>query len=457
MDGRVGKLLPVHASPDAMAACVGKWKAVSQAITPHLLKFIERVRRPIGFERWSASFPPARREALRKTRTDGNDMPNLVASSFLKRELAVKDNADLAFKDPRFIQGCPLELSASCGPSLRVLAKNVREGLRPREFTRAEIESGRQIIYTCGLNSEEVGDSLARATKLIEEMCEAGERVVYVEDDQSRFDLHLLKGPFKHLSGLYRKLLARRVASLLRRKTAKGVTNLGTSYSVPYTMQSGWPDTSVGDTLVNATMKFHIHGVGRKWISIICGDDSVTITTDREVDRIGGVPGLVAEYASLGMEVEAKIEWDPLQVGFCSGRFFPHGDSFILMPKTGKLLAKLCWDMVDRNPSDRKAWLRGIVATLKHYGQIDPLLRALGESLGRELGDGKVISEWFNEYKHHIGNVTAPSVADVDVYFDAHYALSHSDIEELASLLSQQKVGQFCEHPLLSSLVAADV
>jgi len=247
------------------------------------------------------------------------------------------------------------------------------------------------------MSANAIGDAYAKAIECIEREMDEDDSLVFIEDDQSRFDLHLLEGPFSLLHGVYRQFLPRKVAALLKRGKSRGVSCLGTKYSVDYTMQSGWPDTSCGDTLVNAAMKYHIHGVGNLWISIICGDDSVTVTTAKSLSSLGGEAGLLRQYADFGMEVEIKTSNHPLDVEFCSGRFFPHYGSYVLMPKTGKLLAKMCWDAVQRNPVHRVEWLRGVAQTLVTYGRVDPFLLTLGLMIRHRCGEGKSLMPTVNE------------------------------------------------------------
>jgi hypothetical protein len=457
MDGRVGKKLPMHDSDEVSAAVLDHWKVITFGLLPFLLSHIARVFMPVPFADWLKSFVPRRRDALNKVVRDCHDMPKLVASSFIKKELAIKDKSDVVFKDPRFIQGCPLELSAKTGPYIRVFAKHMREGLRPKNWLSGDLVVGKQVIYTCGLTSEEIGENFAKATLLISELCGDEEKVVYLEDDQSRFDLHLTEGPFWFLDRLYSRVLPRKVRHLLRRRKSSGVTGLGTKYSVPFTMQSGWPDTSAGDTAVNILMKFHIHGVGRKWISIVCGDDSVTVTTDKELARIGGLNGIIRSYAAFGMEVEATSTSDPLLVGFCSGRFMPHGESYILVPRVGRMLGKLGWDMVNRSPRNQLSWLRGIAETLKHYGLVDPLLAALGNSLSMICGEGYVIREVITEYKHRYGSVGNVARSDILTYYDTHYGVDAATVDRLVALMNSVTIGKMFVDETLRAIVAKDI
>jgi hypothetical protein len=458
MNGRVGKALPMHKTPEALEAVNQAWRAISNRQLPFFKKRCPRPMHPMDFDVWCGTFPPTRRDALLRIRDECKEMPRLTASSFIKKEIAVKDAGSPIFKDPRFIQGCPLELSAAVGPWLRRWTKMVRNRLRPTYYMPCDVLAGKQIIYTCGLSCEDIGKAFENSINCIEQMLEPGDQLVFIEDDQSRFDEHMGQGPFKFfLEKLYKSRLPRRVARLLKRGKSVGVSNLGTKYSVPYTMQSGWPDTSVGDTLVNAAMKRDIHGAGRPWISIICGDDSVTVTTRNELARLGGEQGIIDKYSALGMEVEVKTSSDPLVVEFCSGRFYPANGTYVLMPKTGRILSKICWDMQDRNAMGRKAWLRSIAITLRAYGSIDPLFRALSEVLQQHCGEGRILADRVNEYKAWMQGDLSASWLDVCQYYHTHYQLNESQVNECIRAISASKVGELCEHSILALMAENDL
>lgn len=456
MQGRVGKLLPAHESPAIFKRITNNWVRLIRSVSS-LIDLIPKSEEPMDFYEWAATFPPARRDELIATRTHTHDMPDLHAKSFIKREIALKLEEEMVFKDPRFIQGCPIELSAAVGPTLRTWTKLVRDEIGPEGFTPAEVRSGKHILYTCGRSNEEIGRCFRRAITVIEELSDPDDPIVFLEDDQSRFDLHLTAGPFKFLKTVYKKKLRPKVEELLRRGISRGTSSLGTRYSIPYTMQSGWPDTSVGDTLVNAAMKYYIHGKGRSWVSIICGDDSVTITTQSEIDRLGGIAGIVQSYADLGMEVEGKVSYDPLDVEFCSGRFYPCGDTYVLFPKPGRILAKIACDMKKRSRENQKAWLRGICATLRYYGRIDPLLGCLGVALSRHIGNGRLFYDHGWEYKHWFDGSVQNDRHDVNLYYDHHYGSSASQIDAACILLLQQKVGTVCDDAFLRHIAAIDI
>lgn len=455
MEGRVGKLLPAHESEAITKSIVKNWCKLIKSVA-RLFELVPESSQPMDFYEWACTFPPKRRDELIQVKTQCKDMPPLYAKSFIKREIAPKDEYDLSFKDPRFIQGCPLELSVAVGPHLRTWTKQVRDGIAPECYTTAEVLSGKHIFYTCGRSNEEIGECFRRCITLIEEMA-GDDDVVFLEDDQSRFDLHLTEGPFRFLRKMYSNKLPRKQANLLRRAVSRGTSSLGTRYSIPYTMQSGWPDTSVGDTLVNAAMKTYIHGFGRPWVSIICGDDSVTVTTRREIERLGGVDGIVQSYAHLGMEVEAKISVDPLDVEFCSGRFYPCGDSYILFPKPGRIMSKIAADLKVRKPDDQKAWMRGISSTLRYYGRYDPLLGSLGVAFSRCLGEGREIYDAGWEYKHTFDRSMETDRHDVNMYYNHHYGLCAGQVDDLCSLLLQQEIGSMCCDSVLRHIAIHDI
>lgn len=457
MCGRVGKFLPAHVNPARTQEIADNWSSIADEQVQQLAKLgVPFQYQPMPYAAWCETFPPARRDLLKKIADNADDMPPLHAKSFIKKEIAVKDECRVEFKDPRFIQGCPPQLSARVGPYLRKWVKELKAAWQP-DWTESGVRKGKQIVYTCGMDAISIGDSFAKACELVTEIMPYDDQLVFLEDDQSRFDLHLLSGPFHFLNLVYRRFLPRKVAALLKRKVSRGTSCLGTRYSIPYTMQSGWPDTSCGDTLVNAAMKNSIHGIGRNWVSIICGDDSVTITTRSEIERIGGIEGIIRKYADFGMEIEAKLSSHPLDVEFCSGRFYPANSSYILMPKPGRMLSKICWDMHQRNAVNRVRWLRSIGITLLEFGKIDPVLRALGGMIIARLGEGDYMTTKV-EYKYYIeGYVARPRTDEVLDYYHHHYGFNADDVAHVVATITNSYIGHFTEDARIVEMARADM
>jgi len=454
--GRVGK---DHAALQAPSKEM--WSYIIPTMSRYICGLVSRVKTPLNFDAWVSGFPPAKRAMFVNMRKGIVEKPSKVASSFIKVEKSNKMRLDPEFKDPRWIQGCPVELTYLVGRWVRKLAKNVCHDMRPRHWDATDILGGRQISYTCGLTNEEIGDTYGCGLSLIESMLAPGENLVVVEDDQSRFDMHMTEGPFALLNRVYYALFPKHVAALLKRGArhkCKGRSRLGTKYKIDHTMQSGWPDTSLGDTLVNVAMKAHIHGVGRKWFSIICADDSITITTDRELARLGGSASLVRKYFDFGMEVKVVVRKDPLDVEFCSGRFMACGETYNLVPATGKLLARLCCDMVDRPKRHWQPWLRGIGTTLEKFGTSDPILGALGHSITKFCGPGNAIMEVYNPWKIHYVGERKTTLAEQLSFYDRHYMLSYADVKAIVQCLSKSfVVGHVETHPLVVQMAQVDL
>lgn len=458
MCGRVLKHLPQHDSPAIAKSVSKRWRQAIPTID-WLATQIKPVMRPISYVDWCADFPPKKRDMfLRMRDNDELYVPHgWAAGAFIKREIAMKCDAAPSFKDPRWIQPCPTALSGICGPWVRKLSKNFKRGLW-RGLTAANIYAGHQVFYTCGSSSDAIGKAFYEAIELVTSMCVGSERVVVIEDDQSRFDLHMTEGPMFGSKRFLRGLLPYRVRKLLiRTPKTKGRGATGTKYTVPYTMQSGMIDTALTDTQTNAVMKYEIHGIGGRWISIICGDDSVTVTVDSELERLGGIEGIEKRYAEFGMEVEVVIRTDPRLTEFCSGRFFFHDGTATLVPKIGKALSRLGHDMVDRRPLQRLAWLRSIATTLIQFGKLDPVAAAFGRRLTELCGEGPILALPGNEWKIRYVGEGVYSKDEILDYYDLHYQMSEADVDQMIRTASSFNLGDTITDPMFVAAAIRDL
>jgi len=460
-DGRVFKAVPVTEEV-CKENVFQHWKQVTRACWPKLSTLIKNVRNPMDYEQWCSRFPPEKREYFLKFMENSYVIPRgTPASAFIKRELALKKYEGIEtniMKDPRWIQGCPRELTAAVGPTVVKFTKHVHDGLAPRTlnsvFSVDDVKAGRQVIYTCGMSNEAIGTAFGTAIATLSDLSTHDNRMIFIEDDQSRFDLHMRKGPFYFLDRVYRDKIPRCAKLLKRSERLTGRSKLGVKYRIDYTMQSGWPDTSVGDTLTNTIMKHHIHGTGRPWISIIMGDDSVTITLESELKRIGGVDGLMKAYESFGMEVTAKTSTNPLSVEYCSSVFMPKGylangsPDYLLFPYIGKVISRLGWDMVDRTPKQSRRWVLAIADTLAQIGIYDPPCAALAKNIRTKYGDVKKLTLRNNEYDKYFDGTKALEPDGIYFYYHHHYGLNAKDVDDLASHLETVDLGCL-KHPHL--------
>lgn len=454
IEGRVGKLVPAAAVEPAVDA---HWRQAIKRVAV-AFRHVSPLTHAMKFTSWCASFPPSKRDRFLDMKLNGFDAPVGQASAFIKTEIAMKDGEQPfpTMKDPRFIQGCEESLSVICGPWIRPLTKKFKKGMSPRRFSPSEIRDGRQIIYMCGDNAHTVGENFRKGIDLLSSMMDFDDQIIFIEDDQSRFDLHIRKGAFDAVHSLYQGRIPERIRRFLLRKTSRGKTGHGSKYSIPYTMQSGWPDTSLTDTVVNAIMKYSIHGVGGLWLSIIMGDDSVTITTRKSLASLGGESAILKQYEAFGMEIELSVKHFALDVEMCSSRFFPCGESYILMPKPGKIIARSLTDMVDRSPAGQKEWLKGIATGHEYAGRVDHVIGSMARGIRKTVGQGEGLIVR-DDYKIQIlKNVPTTTWLDVCIYYDHHYGFSEDQVLQVMHELENLEFGTTSSHSLLVVLARTD-
>jgi hypothetical protein len=483
ISGRVIKALPTLAQPEHLIEA--EWLKLTEKVLACFDK-VTKVKKGINFEEWVGSMPRSKREMYRNIRSGIVELPVskrptvlYEAQCFIKREKAVKRVHDYiatsrndscvtmgveGLKDPRYIQAAPPEFTYFTGRFIRRFAKNMRHAFLPKAYDRSDLAAGRHFVYTCGMTNVGIGKALGDCISMIASTLQPGERIVYLEDDQSRFDMHMGEHTFRFLYKLYDRKLPRRIARMMRRgrshggdsPTNFGRSRLGTRHSTAPAMQSGWSDTSAGDTAANIAMKLYIHGNGKRWVSIVCGDDSVTVIVDTDLKAIGWKGGVTMSYFRLGMEVEALTSYDPSEVGFCSGRFMAVGNTFVLVPKTGKLLSRILCDTVDRPPKRQREWIQGIANGLRQFNW-DPILIAYADGIDRQVGKGdKILEE--NQYKIQYIGSTPVSWVESLTYYDKHYCLSERQILDICTFLRNSfTIGVPMRHSLIEMMAEKDL
>lgn len=458
MEGRVFKHLPVF-SPEAAVSSSIRWHSCT-ALGDIIAGTIQQVR-PYTFDTWVSTFKPAKQQILRAIYEAGDysGVDLFTASSFIKKEVALYANDDPVYKDPRWVQGCPPALSVLVGRYVRKAAKKFHYRFKPS--TVQDVKEGRQIFYTCGMTSEGVGKALATAISLVSALKDPLDEIVFVEDDESRFDMHILGPHFALLDRIYRRIFPRKIANLLRRTAfMRGKSGARktkpTKYGIAFTMQSGWPDTSFADTIINAILKYYVHGFGKNWVTIICGDDSVTVTTKSQLAALGSWEGIAKLYTGMGMEVTGFVRQHVLDVEFCSSIFYPSGDDFILMPKPGRFLAKLCWTFVNRSETEFELWVASIAATLVAFGRYEPLYHCLAQNVFSHLGSVRSSRE-INPYTFNVDGSSSTTQLDVLSFHSHRYGFGESAYLALCQHFSLVDFGVLDEHHLVRWMGEVDL
>lgn len=447
---RVLRELPMHSNLDAVEK---QWLAARDTAL-HISRKIGRGP-AMDFNLWLNRYAGNKKRVFSNLRAARPPMVHTTkAKVFIKAEKYPRSIEGAKNSPPRIISGCPEELTYHTGRWLTATAKRAAANLSRPDGPGG----GGRIFYTCGYNADEIGDLLTEAINCVK--VEGDDQLVFLEDDQSKFDQHIGKAAFGCLDYVYRGTLPKRIRKLLRRGRSTGGMRNGTRYSVDYTMQSGYPDTSLGDTILNAVMKTFIHGKGGNWASLICGDDSVTVTTLGELRRLGGIPGIVAAYAKFGMEVEASYSTNVLDIGYCSGRFLPQFGSHVLVPKTGKILSKSFWSTREYNDLNLRAWANGVCNSLDLIGVRDPIVASVSRVVRQQTNTRKVLKtevaggQYSAVYQSQNKEVDWSNV----YYAYAHwYNLFESDVQHLCGPVAEQfLLDARVDDPLLSHIVRID-
>lgn len=282
----------------------------------------------VRFSEWNDRFPSGRRRAHRiawdSIREIGYGVKQIARSkAFVKIERLAAKGALIELPDPRLIQGTTDESNVVIGPWMYAFSKKL-----------AEVWNGvtSQIMYVSGCHTEDFSQLVYEAG--------VGHNAVYVENDFSRFDSTVSVPMLELETWIYQRCGApKRVLELLRAKyTTRGTTSCGIKYTIVGTRKSGEPNTSCGNTLLNALM--HAYCLkGQKYLMLALGDDNLVVGANTlEVD--------FTPMARLGFRPKTKISRDPFEVEFCSMTMYPvKGQTgWLFTPKAGRLLAKMPFD-----------------------------------------------------------------------------------------------------------------
>jgi len=110
-------------------------------------------------------------------------------------------------------------------------------------------------------------------------------------------------------------------------------------YVVDGTTKSGHNDTTLGNSLVNASIAYSaMVECGLKGHILVAGDDQL-IAIEGDFDE----HALAMAQAKCGIVPEYRKFDHALDVSFISGVWFPTATGFGFVPKPGRLLAKLFW------------------------------------------------------------------------------------------------------------------
>jgi hypothetical protein len=240
------------------------------------------------------------------------------------------------------------------------------------------------ICYTSGLTAEQIGSWRGQF----------GDRpVTLLECDESRYDAHQGEGAFLNQYSCYLRCGINQYyqagEAIQSMRSITGYSRKQLKYRVPYTMTSGSPTTSVGNTINNATtLKFAIDTTypGLRYKMIVHGDDSLVVfegllSKELQEKLLEGIKDLKHR---LGFKTKAKFTTAWYDVEYCSSLFWPcDNGSYVLGPKLGKRLPKLGFSINRLSPGE----VKGMLIALKIECQHIPVIRLYAERNLRYLKD----------------------------------------------------------------------
>jgi hypothetical protein len=269
---------------------------------------------------------------------------------------------------------------------------------------------------------------------------------------------HQLEGAFYYRAGLDNFEAAKYVFE--RQKQTVGFTAHGVKYKVPYTRKSGDPNTSCGNSIINAMCaKFifsNVLHIGNHML--VQGDDNLIVVrklfSNSELREIEFQ--IRRWYQALGLVVKLKTSTRWSDVEFCSALFWPVEGGFVLGPKPGRRLPKMGFSLKQLNKGQVKGMFLGAV---KEAGYIP----VLGEYVKFCLKQLKTVkkenyAERGVQYKVRASSAHHRS-AETELFFFERYGVDPKYMNSsLMSVLTDMKsFTSMNSWPDLESLLAIDL
>jgi hypothetical protein len=299
-------------------------------------------------DQWSRN---KRNMILRSVRCD-HDRPGAV-KFMVKRELLSKVIGDLPTK-ARGIQAYP---------NLRTQESFAREFKRLQnallKTTFYPIAPGLTVTFASGLTPDDIGGWLTEAVA-------STQRPTFYECDGKNWDSTMseqhmrFKEPFyRRVPGLYE--FARACF------TVRGTVGRGDGrfrYKIVGTTKSGHNDTTLGNSIVNASIKVcAMLTAGLRGHIIVAGDDALIVVEGDE----WCAEDLASVERKLGIVPVAAKLTDYRAVSFISLCFLRTCDGFVAAPKPGRLFARLGWTVKNVAAKKRGDYLHSLACGLAPY------------------------------------------------------------------------------------------
>jgi hypothetical protein len=300
----------------------------------------------ISLDEWIERFPLNKRRRISKT-LGRRCLADWIKNMFTKRELISKD----VIKAARAITMSSDSANAILGPNIVSIGN----------WLKKVWDVHNVITYASGMTASDAGEWMS--------ICLDDGYCHFYEDDFWNYDGTIHTDWLKLEHDVYCHLLGDELfqAALQNQLGGTAYTYFGHKFTWKGGRKSGDPNTSLGNSLINATVHYRLVP-GHKRL-LVMGDDIVVATKERlTTEQISQVNiGLLAS----GFKSEFKAS-DPYRLSFCSRWFWTTGSRWFLGPKIGRFVSRCGWTV--RRQDDFANWFGANLHGF--YGVLDfPILR----------------------------------------------------------------------------------
>jgi hypothetical protein len=377
------------------------------------------------FEFFLSKYPLNRRDNIRRAYIKKGQSflaPECISKCFVKREWLV--GKKLEKRNPRLISSKSDDYLSETGPDYYLFQKEMC-----KHYWNEISCFNQKYIYTGGMTGDQIGALFAH------HVLSKGWEVI--EGDYSRYDGHNEEEAIEAEMDYYSPVLNADVLTHMRLQLrTNGSTSCGHRFKCVGKVASGVINTSFGNTLRGfMILASYERAYGYKdWAVMQLGDDNVIFAKDIEAFNL---PRLVEFAAAMGHKLEAIHRPDPDFAEYCSQRFWRIGDTYVLGPKPGRVLAKtfVCHD-ASLSAEDMPEYCRGVAVGFQHYTWVPVLSKIVEKMLSmparkQSANVREALNRMQNEQFHKINLRTELDVDLSSVYtqFAKIYDFDARDLE----------------------------
>lgn len=312
---------------------------------------------------------------------------------------------------------------------------------------------GHEITFASGLNSVELGKWMDRQVLL-------GRTYAYERDgknwDSTMQEIHQCLKLYA-----YRPAGTRLQSAIQAARNVRGSSTYKDAvvrYNVADTTKSGHNDTTLGNSIVNASIALEAATVMGIKVSIIVAGDDLLVMSDRPIDGV-----LFSDIErQFGITPEYSCFDNIYDVTFVSGLWCPTAVGHHFIPKPGRLLKRLFWTCKPLTNKTEDAWRHAVVSGLRPTCINLPVIGSFLKSNDRV--PTKPLPEHLSKELDYRGRMYAPKGMTPVVYdevtnewFRDRYKLSRKQVLELEAYLTECGQGKgLMIHHLLEQISDID-